>query len=71
MKRKALNFSEMPWSLVSPYKITNKELKNMSDTFKRNYLDERMEDEEKRTPRFGASGRFLTFKLSVISIRTN
>ena len=27
VKRKALNFSEMPWSLVSPYKITNKELK--------------------------------------------
>ena len=43
----------------------------MNDIFKRNYLDERMDDEEKRTPRFGASGRFLTFKLSVISILTS
>ena len=34
---------------------------NIWTEFKENHLEERMEDEEKRTPRFGASGRFLTF----------
>ena len=33
---------------------------NIWTEIKENHLEERMEDEEKRTPRFGASGRFLT-----------
>ena len=54
-----------PWESLQKDKVNNiyYQVGHFDRIVEKKHLDERMEDEEKRTPRLGASGRFLTFKI--------